>query len=143
MSETKKELTASDDMIARVNETISNIVKNIEKNEDIRKALSYFGDLRQRIRAMAEVYETTENLFVSFLMWKIIAEIATDYAGNKDEWYVLNKEIIKKFSPALKEFLESLAEDFEEKNYNKILDHAAEFVFKHQKIRSGLILLTG
>jgi len=139
--ETRK-ITASDDMIKAINTSLSEIMALIEADEDIRKILSLLSDFRLKIRSIAEIYDTVENTFVSWLFWRFISEVYAFYAAQPNEFYVKNEENVSQLSLALKNYLEVQREAYNEKDVDKIVQGTAKMVSEFVKLEAGRIAIS-
>jgi len=122
-----KKLETTEEMTKKVAETISSVLKSLETKEDIRKTMPLLGEVVEKIRAVSEIYETPENIFVSYLVWAQISSF-TNFDGLPDEWYKLNADAIDKLRELMKAFFENIKDGFEKKNTDFIVEYIKEWL---------------
>lgn len=112
----------------------------IEAKKDIRIVTAMFPKVSNRIRAMAEIRETPDNRFVSFLITYFLRDVRIRFEDQDEDWYRLNKESIDQCMLQLKNFLTGLKTSFHSKSFEKTMDIIKMFFFAYYQTT---FLLTG
>lgn len=132
-----KKLQATEDMIKKVTESVYAVLKSLESEGDLRKTLPLLSDVSDRLRAIAEIYDTPENEFISYLIWDQVRYLG-QFEGLPDEWYKLNAEAIVRLKLLMKTFFQNLKNDCEKKDADKIVEHVKDLWYESSKIRTSV-----
>lgn len=121
-------LTADPKIVGLINKCADDILENIVSDNDVRKAITYIPEYVQKVRAVAELYDTEENRFTSWIVWNIFSTVQ-QLDGHTDEWYKDNKEHLDKIKNEMKEYVKNLKEGFSKEDFNIIIESSKKFFF--------------
>ncbi|RLI19382.1 hypothetical protein DRO47_06405 [Candidatus Bathyarchaeota archaeon] len=130
-------LEVNDEALRMINSSIDEVLTMINESEDIRKIIASLPKIGHKIRAMAEIKDTPDNRFLSFIIGFLIATCRAYLEDKEMSWYELNKETLAECTIALKNFLTNLKSAINEKSFEKAIDAAKMFYYEfYQKTLS-------
>ena len=113
---------------------IDDVVSLIQEEKDIRMISAMLPKVSNKFRAVAEMTDTPDNRFTSFLLHLVNQLVATYFEGESKDWYELNKEAISECTAQLKNYLTGLRDALTSKSFEKTIDVIKMFHFAFYQI---------
>jgi hypothetical protein len=108
---------------------LSEVAVNLESGEDFRKCLAQLHPINDKFRAIMNLTEDSDTLFASYIVLDQLGNVSVAYEGHETSWYQLNAENIKSFRRCLFHYLEKLAKDVSDSDFNNLLDNTKNFLY--------------
>jgi len=119
---------------------LSEVAVNLESGEDFRKCLAQLHPINDKFRAIMNLTEDPDTVFASYIVLDQLGNVSAAYEGHETSWYQLNAENIKSFRRCLSHYLEKLAKDVSDSDFNNLLDNTKNFLYAFSKhAASGFI----
>ena len=114
-----------------INSAIDEFISLAEAKKDIRLTSGAVAKISNKIRAMAELKETPDNRFISFLIQYLFRHLLVHFEGEDEEWFELNKETLDQCLQHLKNLMTSLKSSFTSKSFEKAIDAIKMYFFAY------------
>ena len=114
-----------------INSAIDEILSLVAEKKDIRIITARLPKVSNTIRAAAEIRETPDNRFISYIVNHFLLDIRYRFENQKEEWFRLNKEVIDASVLQLKNLLIGLKSSLNNKSFEKTIDVIKMFVFAY------------
>lgn len=122
---------------------MSEAALNLKSGEDFRKCLAQLRPIRDKFRAIMSLTEDQNTLFASYIVLTQLTNVSAAYEGNGKSWYQLNAENIRSFRRCLSHYLEKLAKDVSDSDFDNLVNDTKNFFYafsKHAMLNDTLSL---
>ena len=124
-------LEVDETTLKAVTSAIDEVLSLIEAKKDIRIVIAILPKVSNRIRAMAEIRETPDNRFASYIISHFLRDVQLRFVDQDEDWYQLNKEHVDQCLLHLKNLLNGLKTSFNSKSFEKAIDVIKMFFFAY------------
>ena len=112
---------------------MSEAALNLKSGEDFRKCLAQLHPIYDKLRAIMNLTEDQNTLFASYIVLDQFRNVSAAYEGNGKGWYQLNAENIRSFRRCLSHYLEKLAKDVSDSDFNNLVNDTKNFFYAFSK----------
>jgi hypothetical protein len=105
-----------------ISASIVEVFKLLDEKKDIRIVLSSLGTTANKIRAMAELLETPDNEFLSFVFTVIVSMVGERFKEKDQEWFDANKDICDECKSIITKFLQGITHALESSDFQEAVN---------------------
>lgn len=105
-----------------ITSTIDETIKAVDEKKDIRIVSNSLGNVGNKIRALAEIRETPDNLLFSLTFHFLSGFLMNTFGDQEEEWYELNKELCDDSLSKIRILLSGMKSSLEAKSFEKAID---------------------
>lgn len=102
--------------------SIEETLKLIEEKKDIRIVTSSLATTANKIRAMAELRETPDNEFLSFVFTIMVSTVSEAFKGRDQEWFKANRDICDQCQRVIEKLLQGMKSVLKSKDFGEAAD---------------------
>jgi len=124
----------SDVIPKKIIESLSDLVKCLNSDEDIRRCLSILSPVAFALKGLVDLYEDPEIMFVSYIIVDQFGNVQGAYDGHTDRWYELNKPNISELRKILSTYCREILSAITNNDSAGIIEGTKSFFSKFHKL---------